>query len=607
MKTFFKLSASLLALAMFTTVMIGCKSGDNISGPITINEETSGVQGEFFVDAPLTSQHVFVVNFTGGNGTAMVRSTPLTRTEDDGRIVYNSVNGLYIPEQIVNLSGGTLTLPIHGTPINSGEFRMRVEILTGYGDWDRYTVPHFVNGDFVVARPGEGTIFDSGHGFSVSPWTISTVSQLDAIRYYSNRHFLLTSNINLADLPGGWEPIEDFSGTLDGGGFTINNLTHTGLSVDGNAVLGGFITRLDGAGVIRNVAFRNVAITTTARLGVIVGTQFGNIDNIVVSGTATSTLSAGDLFGGITGQMSGGTLTNAHVNLNITSATGMTGGAVGRASTTGPTLIANVTTTGSITISRNLANARVGGILGRAEGTTNLVVSNNYSNMTIGAAAGFNIEGVGGIFGACNNPATMLIEQNMFTGRLVNVRLAGGISGAGPNVRNNLVVGHGGTDLSDPMIIADGNAGVGAIAGSGKFTLRNNIARNVAITGATGAANRAHSGVASIFEQNCVMSNNVVSSILLNATHVNGVAGNNPHGSGSFSNNFRTGMSFWSGGAPSAFTPVDDPAGRDGGAAPAITQSWLEGLGFDFTDIWVMEGGVPMLRDVGYQGDIPTN
>ena len=605
MKTILKNYTWLLSFVFLATGLIGCNDNeDPMSGPIEINEELTRIEGEFAVDVPLTADNVFVVNFTGGGGTALVRSTPITVTEirdpetnEVIDIVYNSVNGLYIPLQTVTLSGGVLRLPIRGVPISAGEFTLRVEILTGYGEWDRYTVPHFASVDFTVAQPGEGEEFDGGQGFRTNPWLISTAAQLDLIRNYPNRHFRLTSNINVAGSQ--WVPIPEFSGSIDGAGHSVNGLTRTDVNSDG----GGFINTLQGTGVIRNIAFRNINITTSHRIGGIVGIHQGLIDNIVVTGRIESSNDTDRWTGGISGQMTSGALTNSFVNLEIRTRSGMVGGAVGMA-IAGSELIANVTTQGSITITRSRGAARVGGILGRAEtgNTIPFYVRNNWSSMTIGADTGFDIEGAGGIFGACNNPQAMRIQQNKFSGTLTRVRQAGGISGAGPNVSNNLVAG---PSASNPLIFTvagtPGSGAIGAIAGAGKFTLNNNIARNVTITGPSQPL-RALAGVSSHFEQNCRTFNNVVQNITLDGTYANGIAGNAPHGTGYTQNNHRFNVTF-----PGGITPGNDPDGRDGAVATTIDQAFLESLGFDFVNVWEMRGGLPYLRNVGYQGNIPTN
>ena len=597
MKTIIRNCAWLLSFVFLTTALIGCSNEDPVSGPIEINEGFTRIEGYFAARIPMTEENVFVVNVTGGTGTAIVRTTEV-------------VNGMYIPPTTVTLlPDGSTRVPILGIPRDPGMFVFRVEVLTGYGEWHRHTVPHFVETPILVGFPnidiGPNEGFDGGLGFERMPWLISQAEQLDLIRLHPDAHFLLTADINLADLDDEWVPIDDLLGSINGAGHSIRGLVRTNVgAIPGGVGIGaggGFVNRLAPSGALRNIAFRDIDMSTTAQFGAIVGNHYGVIDNIVVTGTLVSTHTGGDRLGGISGEMRAGALTNSFVNLNITTGAGMTGGAVGRANNNA-LLIANVTTQGSITVTRSSGTFRLGGILGRAEGSNQLVVRNNWSSMDLGAAAGHNIEGVGGIFGACNNPAGMLIIENKFSGTLTNVRQAGGISGAGPNTRNNLVAG---PSASNPLIFTvagtPGTGAIGGIAGSGKFTVNNNIVRNVTITGPSQAA-RALAGISSHFEQNCRTFNNVVQNITLVGTFANGIGGNNPVGTGYTRNNFRNNVAF-----PSGITPGDDADGRDGAVVATLNQAFYELLGFDFTNVWEIRNGVPYLRNVGYQGNIPTN
>ena len=592
MKTIFKNSAWLLSLVLFATVTIGCRSNDDPTDPFVANAATSRIDGDFKVGEAMTAANVFVVNFTGGGTATIVRAVA-------------AVNGISIETQNnVTLSGGTLRIPLTGTPVDPGEHELRVEIVVA-------NVPHIVPATFNVTEDGDGNDgpFDGGTGSAANPWLISTAEQLDLIRDYPTRHFKLTSSVDLADLDDEWVPIGVFSGSIDGDGNSVYGLVHTSIDNDEG---GGFVNTLYGTGIIRNIAFRDIDMTTTARFGAIVGIHYGEIDNMVVTGRLISNTEAGigtGWLGGISGEMRAGALNNAFVNLEIRSYAGMTGGVVGRAINQAYE-IANVTAQGSITLLRGGGMFRVGGILARAESSaTQLTVRNNYVTMDIGAIDGESVEGVGGIFGACGNPANMTIVQNKFAGTIFNARQAGGISGAGPRVSNNLVVGRG-RDLNHPTIsvasAAAGGGTAGAIAGQGKFNLNNNIARNVTITGAS-FPTRPISGIASDLAQNVETYNNVIINTLLNGAYVSGMTGVAAPGTGRTENNFRSNMSFYAAGVPSDFVPVDDADGRDGANVATVDLAFLTGLGFDFNTVWEMRSGVPYLRNVGYYGDIPTN
>ena len=100
-----------------------------------------------------------------------------------------------------------------------------------------------------------------------APREISSAEELSLLRDTPDGDFVLTADIDMTGVD--WQPIA-FSGTLDGGGHTIYNLTVTSLgadraeTVDGNdktydTALTGFFSVLDGA-AIRDLSLRGVSI-----------------------------------------------------------------------------------------------------------------------------------------------------------------------------------------------------------------------------------------------------------------------------------------------------------------------------------------------------------
>lgn len=70
--------------------------------------------------------------------------------------------------------------------------------------------------------------FAGGNGTEANPFLIEDAEDLNAIRYHLTSRFRLISNINLNIAPYneglGWNPINEFAGTLDGDGYIISNL-----------------------------------------------------------------------------------------------------------------------------------------------------------------------------------------------------------------------------------------------------------------------------------------------------------------------------------------------------------------------------------------------
>jgi hypothetical protein len=112
--------------------------------------------------------------------------------------------------------------------------------------------------------------------------------------------YRLDANLNASGKT--WTP-KSFSGTFDGNGKTISNLT---INVSGDA---GFFMSLNGA-TVKNVKFTNLRVTGTWFVGGLAGlTEDATLERIVVEGTVTSN---GWAVGGIAGYMLGGTLTRSY-------------------------------------------------------------------------------------------------------------------------------------------------------------------------------------------------------------------------------------------------------------------------------------------------------
>lgn len=435
--------------------------------------------------------------------------------------------------------------------------------------------------------------FDSGDGSAANPFTISKASQFNKIRDYSDKSFLLTANIDLSTLSPAWVPIPTFSGTIDGGNHQISKLT-SGTAKGGLIVLN--------TGNIKNLSFPDVNITTAIPFGILVGDHnTGTIDNIVINGKVTST-NTSDLLGGVAAEISGGQISNVYASIEMNATCGMVGGIVGRAKTAAST-ISNCTTEGSITLTAS--KTRIAGIVGRGESA--VVIKNCLSTMNITAAvSGVGTNGVGGIFGA-NNNNNMRIDECMFTGKINNVFMAGGIAGVAANIRNCLVEGSGAT-VSSAMLTVGGTintSSAGGICGTGKGTVGNCIVRNIALTGVSSAA-LPISGISSTFQNEGFVSNCVVSNILINASNIHGIAGTAGNGTGVNSNNYSSGVLYYENGAPGTYSPTNSPSGLDGGSKTSaeLTQSFYESLGYNFTTVWSWDGSKPVLRNVGYKGSV---
>ena len=158
-------------------------------------------------------------------------------------------------------------------------------------------------------------IFAGGDGSEANPYQVATAEQLNSVRYYLDKHFQQTADIDLSSYKNGsgWEPIgsnsSPFTGTFDGNGNTISNLTINRSTTDYIGLFG--IT--DNA-EIQNTKLENATITGRHYTGALVGWNEGTITNSY----ATGAVSGGAWVGGLVGYNSSGTITKSYATSTVT-------------------------------------------------------------------------------------------------------------------------------------------------------------------------------------------------------------------------------------------------------------------------------------------------
>lgn len=481
-----------------------------------------------------------------------------------------------------NSTDGKITADISNGGFESGDITIEMKLAeAGSGS---NVVSSIKTIAVVSKRMNEG-----GDGSSSDPYLITNGEQLAAMMTNAPSSYI--ELMNDIQLEGVWTPVAEFTGDLNGKGFTVS-----GLTISAEVANSGFVKT--NKGVIHDIKFTNVNVKTSKSFGTIAGTNQGTIRDVEVMGTINST-NTGDLLGGIAGEnIAQGVVENCYVNLKIEALGGMTGGIVGRNKGTGSGVkVINCTSEGSITVTGS--RTRIAGIVGRGEGPD--LIKGCLSSMTIIATTS-GANGVGGIFGA-NNNNDMKIEECMFIGTVRSGNDVGGIAGVGVNVLNCLVDG---ATVNNTVAGTNGNAA--GICGTNKKYATNCIVRNAQISGVVGST-KAISGINGNYQNNGTANGCVVESTTIKGAKVQRISAINPATVGSnpgvpLANNWTCNVTLLDGNnVDISSSAVDDAAGLDGGKieAAALTESWyFTTAGFD-SNVWIWKDGKLTLKNVGYK------
>lgn len=230
--------------------------------------------------------------------------------------------------------------------------------------------------DPVSVQPGEDL---DGEGTESEPYIITNVSALQAINEDRSAHYVLGNDIDASETATwdggkGFLPIgEDgssFSGTVDGQGYTISNLTINRPSSD-NVGLFGHASDTE----LSNIRLEQVEIHGDGRVGGLVGWLDQNsegttsVRNVSVEGEI---IGGGTYVAGLVGQGFGGrghgpTLDNENVFIGNITGENQVGGLVGR--TSHDTKVGTGYVQGEITAT----NGAAGGIVGHSSGNPSII------------------------------------------------------------------------------------------------------------------------------------------------------------------------------------------------------------------------------------------
>jgi hypothetical protein len=249
----------------------------------------------------------------------------------------------------------------------------------------------------------------TGRGNPEDPYRIDTAEQLILLGKASilwDKHFIVLADIDLdPSLPSGQvfgqALIPRFTGSFDGNGHTISNLTVTG------ADMLGLFGRLEYGAEIKNLGIVDVNMTGSGGFvgGLVGSSQSASVTNCYSEGVVSGT---GGAMGGLVGRNEG-TLSQSYSAASVSGAGRGVGGLVG--SNGGS--VTMTYSSGSVSID----GFEVGGLVGRNSGT----VSNSYSTgavsgyIPIAGLVGYNTGVVSNSYstGVAKNPSTERVAYGL--------------------------------------------------------------------------------------------------------------------------------------------------------------------------------------------------
>lgn len=245
-----------------------------------------------------------------------------------------------------------------------------------------------------------------GDGTEASPYLVSTVGDLIYMGTEPDKHYKLVSDIDMSAANSDWEPLESFTGTLEGDGHTISNL-----SIETTADNAGLFGSLGSNSKVSNLNVVKPSISLTSDnqyVGVLAGQALGDTLSNVHVFDASITDESGDndvIVGGLVGRAAlyshiSGSSFNGVINLPAAS---VAGGLVGDALTSSDVVASAAK--GTFTAASSL-----GGIVGSMG--TSTAVSDSRADVTLHAG-----NTVGGIVG--DNSSRGTVKRNIANGTIL--------------------------------------------------------------------------------------------------------------------------------------------------------------------------------------------
>lgn len=177
--------------------------------------------------------------------------------------------------------------------------------------------PDGTRSNVVAVRKLSPLPFADGAGTHSNPYAVYTAKELDLIRFFPDKQYVLKEDITLS---GEWEPIADFEGVLDGDGHRIN-----GLYVNSDTGYAGLFARIK-KGEVKNITITG-QVMSLKNAGILAGEILdAKISRVVTAGRVSANTNNA---GGIAGE-SAGIIENSLSAVYLVEAGSFAGGVAGQ-------------------------------------------------------------------------------------------------------------------------------------------------------------------------------------------------------------------------------------------------------------------------------------
>lgn len=354
---------------------------NSFTPPIYAENPTAPLSEQYGIyDFDISVIPLQVANEDQAAPTGLAGAAPTSAANNDGKITGTTLLMEY------KASSETTFIPATESEITglaAGVYQVRYAAKTGFNPSLPFDVE--VPAYEPVPEFNEAT---NTYAIDNAPELVWLANQVNSGNTFAGYTFILADNIDLSTydwIPIGSNSINCFSGTFDGNGKNISNLT-IGTSTNPNTVLTslGLFGWISGA-VISNISVKDFAIYSS-KDDVYAGGLAGFAENSSITGSCVSgTLTAGDrdldgtYIGGLIGFSEKMTIIDCYASVEVTGGYKVTiGGLVGFNFYDTLAMIANCYSTGLVT---GGAEANVGGLIGLGG---NNVTNSYYDTQTSG-------------------------------------------------------------------------------------------------------------------------------------------------------------------------------------------------------------------------------